>query len=230
VRADIPAELDQIYQRATAKNPDERYPAMDELIDALARLESTVALSDVRPNSTGSLPASQSPANVTMASAPLAAMESCDFELNDSLADAIAVPSSSIVRRVSDIAVVLVEPSRFQARIAQRLLADLHIENVLTAGSGREALELSRREGTTVVLSSMELPDMTGMQLAQALHDDPGSSGVGFVVASTNLESLDIKNPLDAPPVVYLAKPFDSKSLAGALAQATGRVVDEILG
>ena len=100
---------------------------------------------------------------------------------------------------------------------------------MLTARSGQEALELAKREGTNVVLSSMRLPDMTGVQLAQALHEDPGCSGVGFVLASSDCDSIDAGNALDAPLTVLLAKPFDLQGLAQALAQATGRVVEEIL-
>ena len=90
---------------------------------------------------------------------------------------------------MSDLKVVLVEPSRFQATIVHRYLLELRIENVVTARSGRDALELAKREGTSVVLSSMHLPDMTGMELAQALHDDPGSLGVGFVLISSDCDS-----------------------------------------
>jgi CheY-like chemotaxis protein len=105
----------------------------------------------------------------------------------------------------------------------------LHIEKVFTTGSGREALELAKSEGASVVLSSMHLRDMTGVQLAQALHDDPGCAGVGFVLASTDCDSARASNPLDAPLTVLLPKPFDLRRLAQALAQATGRVVEEIL-
>ena len=131
--------------------------------------------------------------------------------------------------RVSDLKVVLVEPSRFQARIALKYLLELRIENVLTTRSGREALELAKHEGTDVVLSSMYLPDMTGVQLAQALHDDPDCSGVGFVLASSDCDSVEASKALDAPLTVLLPKPFDLRRLAQSLAQATGRIVEEIL-
>ena len=141
-----------------------------------------------------------------MAVDPIEPMDSSDFRLNVTLSAVGDAPTPSDVRRVSDLTVVLVEPSRFQARIVHKYLLELRIENVLTTRSGREALELAKREGTNVVLSSMHLADMTGVQLAQALHDDPGCSGVGFVLASSDSDSVEASKALDAPLTVLLAE------------------------
>ena len=111
----------------------------------------------------------------------------------------------------------------------RKYLQDLGIENVRATGSGRQALELAKQQGTDVILSSMHLADMTGVQLAQALHDDPGCSGVGFVLASSESDGGEVRKALDAPLTVLLPKPFDLRGLARSLAQATGRVVAEIL-
>ena len=59
-----------------------------------------------------------------------------------------AVPNSSEVRRVADLRVVLVEPSRIQARIVRSYLRELGIEAVSLAGSAR-ALAIVRGEGPT---------------------------------------------------------------------------------
>ena len=130
---------------------------------------------------------------------------------------------------MADLKVVLVEPSRAQASIVRKYLQELGIENVRVTSSGRQALELAKQEGTDVILSSMHLADMTGVQLAQALHDDPGCSRVGFVLASSESDGGEASKALDAPLTVLLPKPFDLRRLAQSLAQATGRVVAEIL-
>jgi CheY-like chemotaxis protein len=130
------------------------------------------------------------------------------------------------VRHVALLRVVLVEPSRAQATIVRKYLQELGIENVRSTSSGREALELARHEGTDVILSSMHLADMTGVQLAQALHDDPASSCVGFVLASSESDGGEASKLLDTPLTVLLPKPFDLHRLAQSLAQATGRVAD----
>jgi two-component system chemotaxis response regulator CheY len=105
----------------------------------------------------------------------------------------------------------------------------LRIENVLTVVTGRRALELAKRERANVVVSSMYLGDMTGLELAQGLGDDPGCSGIGFVLASSDSDSLAASKTKDAPLVVLLQKPYDLRRLAHSLAQATGRMVEQIL-
>jgi CheY-like chemotaxis protein len=112
---------------------------------------------------------------------------------------------------------------------ACRLTSFQSIENVLTSRTGREALELAKRGKTDVVLSSMQLPDMTGMQLAQALHDDPRCSRVGFVLASSDCQRIEVSRTPDSPMIVLLPKPFTLRPPAQSLAQATGRVLDEPL-
>ena len=109
-------------------------------------------------------------------------------------------------------------------------LLQLHIEHVVNASSGRQALELTKREKANVVLSSMHLGDMTGLELAEALRNDPDYAGVGFVLASSDPDSVETRRFQNAPGTVFLPKPIDVRRLAQSLAQATGRVVEEILG
>ncbi len=229
-RSDVPAELEVLYQRMAAKRPEDRFPTMAEVVDALEGVARTVALSSARPALARPSNAGASSTAVTVVADAIVPVSSGDFGLNAPLTAVGDAAPSSDVRRVSDLTVVLVEPSRFQARIAQRYLRELRIENVHAIRSGRHALELVKREGASVVLSSLHLVDMTGVQLAQAVHDDPGCSGVGFVLASSDCGSLADSKAHDAPLAVLLAKPYDLRRLAEALAQATGRIVEEILG
>ena len=223
-RADVPAELDELYSRMVAKRPEDRFATMAEVVHALERVKATVPLSDARSAPVGPAPRHVSATDITMAADEIGPItESRDFAVSLPLTSVGEAPTPSDVRRVSDLKVVLVEPSRFQARIVREYLRELGIENVQTTGSGLQALELAKKEGANVVLSSMHLADMTGVQLARALHEDLGCSGVGFVLASSDCDSVEAKTLLDAPLTALLLKPFDPRRLALSLAQATGR-------
>jgi serine/threonine-protein kinase len=228
-RADVPAELEEIYQRMVAKQPEDRFATMADVIRAVEHLKGAVVLSDARVALGDISQPSVSPMAVTVAADPRTLAHSRDFRLDDTLSAGAEAPTPSEVRRASGMTVILVEPSGFQARIARRYLQELRIENVLTARTGGEALELAKQRKTDVVLSSMQLPDMTGMQLAQALHDDPRCSRVGFVLASSDCQHIEVNRAPDRSLVVLLPKPFTLRPLAQSLAQATGRVLEEFL-
>jgi CheY-like chemotaxis protein len=127
---------------------------------------------------------------------------------------------------VTHLRIVLVEPSRAQASIVRKYLQELGIAHVRTTNSGCEALAEAKHEATDVILSSMHLADMTGVQLAEALRGEPGCSSVGFVLASSGSDGGEASKVLDVPRTVLLPKPFDLRELAQSLAQATGRVDD----
>ncbi len=228
-RSDVPAELDELYRRMAAKRPEDRFPTMARVVHELERLKQAVTLSDARPLGGGASPAGASPTGVTMAADANVPLDTSDLRLSLTLPAVADTATSSEVRRVSDLTVVLVEPSRFQARIVRKFLLELRIGNILTAGSGREALELAKRQRPNVVLSSMHLTDMTGVQLAHALHNDPRCAGVGFVLASSDCDGPEARQLRDAPFTSLLSKPIDLRRLAQSLAQATGRLLEEIL-
>jgi serine/threonine protein kinase len=226
-RSDAPLELDELYRRMASKEPADRQSTMAEIVLALERVRESVTLSEMRPALCE--PLGDSTPDSTLAFNPAQRAESVDSHLCVPLSSLTDEPTPSTVRRVADLKVVLVEPSRTQASIVRQYLHELGIESVRITGSGREALELAKHEGTHVIFSSMQLADMTGVQLARALHSDPGYSGVGFVLASSESDSGEGSDVVKAPLTVLLQKPFDARRLAQSLAQATGRAVEEIL-
>jgi serine/threonine protein kinase len=225
-RPGVPAELDEIYRRMAAKRQEDRFSTMAEVVHALERVREAVILPDARPADRGPGPKSASAADVTMAIGSLGPVAPSDFHLGVPASGAGDGPTLAIVGHVAGLAVILVEPSRAQANIVRKYLQQLGIENVRVTSSGRQALELGTQEGTDVILSSMHLADMTGVQLAQALRGDSGCSRVGFVLASSESDSGDASKALDAPLTVLLPKPFGVRQLAQALAQATGHVTE----
>jgi serine/threonine-protein kinase len=229
-RRDVPDELEVLYRRMAAKRPEDRFPTMGEAVDALDLLRAAISLSAARPASTGAAPADSSAANATLLAQPGAPVDSGDFRLGVPSSSSVDALSASAVRRVAELKVVLVEPSRAQASIVRQYLQKLGVEDVRTTGSGREVLEIAGQKAVDVVVSSMHLADMTGVQLAAALHGDPRCSGVGFVLASSESDGGAASEALAFPMTVLLPKPFDLPRLARALAQATGRVVEEIVG
>jgi two-component system chemotaxis response regulator CheY len=116
--------------------------------------------------------------------------------------------------------VLLVEPSRAQAVIVRNLLQELGVGDIRVARSGAEALEMAKRERPSIAISAMHLPDMTGVQLAHGMRADGSTSGVGFVLITSQGDSERLSLSDTSARTVRLPKPFDREGLAQALGAA----------
>jgi serine/threonine protein kinase len=225
VRPEVPAELDAILQRAIAKKAVDRYPSMTEMIGALEAIERVTRTLTVRPvHAAASTP---SPTDHTVAFSS-AAPTSPDTPCASVSQDTGPAPTIVAARPTSDLTVVLVEPSRTQAGIVRRYLQQLGIDKVHTIGAGSQAIALAKETQAHVLLSTMHLSDMTGLELARTLRADPTCADIGFILASSESESDPTGEFVRNPRSVLMPKPFDLHKLSQALAQATGREPESI--
>ncbi|CAA9580705.1 MAG: Two-component transcriptional response regulator, LuxR family [uncultured Truepera sp.] len=117
-----------------------------------------------------------------------------------------------------------------QAMVLGALAALLELEGdlnvVAQARDGAEALTLVRRERPDVLLTDIEMPKMTGLELAaETTRTVPGTR---VVILTTFARSGYLRRALDAGASGYLLKDAPASELAAALrrVQAGGRAVD----
>jgi serine/threonine-protein kinase len=217
-RPDIPPELETIFQRMVAKAPEDRYQTMTVVVKALEQVQSI--LNPVEARSEGRAPQSVGPTDLLGKTVAVSSMAATgEFEVSSAAAANPAPPQAG---GMVGLTVVLVEPSRTQAGIIRRYLQQLGIDTVHMTGSGREALELARRERAGVIISSMHLADMTGVQLVRTLLADPGCARIGFVLATSEADTQEPGAIPHSPRVVLMPKPFDLERLARAIASVVG--------
>jgi two-component system response regulator DesR len=117
-----------------------------------------------------------------------------------------------------------------QAMIAGALAAllaiDRDIEVVGTALNGHDALELARKHKPDVLLADIEMPQMTGLELAAAVRDEKVAGRV--VILTTFARPGYLRRALEAGASGYLLKDAPATRLADAIRRvhAGGRVVD----
>jgi two-component system response regulator DesR len=111
-----------------------------------------------------------------------------------------------------------------QAMILGALAALLDIEHdfevVGQARSGAEALALARRSHPDVVLTDIEMPGMTGLDLAAELRRD--GRGPRVIILTTFARPGYLRRALDAGASGYLLKDAPSAQLADAIRRVAG--------
>ena len=98
------------------------------------------------------------------------------------------------------------------------LRADGH--EVLAAGNGREALELSVAERPDVVLLDVMMPGMDGIEVCRRLKADPQLRSIPVILVTAKTADDDIVRGLDAGADDYIAKPFRKEILAARVRSA----------
>jgi two-component system chemotaxis response regulator CheY len=111
-------------------------------------------------------------------------------------------------------AILVVDDSRAMRMIVMRELrkAGYETRDVLEAENGRDALERIREGGVDLVLSDWNMPEMSGMNLLQALRRENNKVPFGFVTS----ESTPVmhRDALDAGADFVVTKPFSADSLS----------------
>lgn len=117
-----------------------------------------------------------------------------------------------------------------QAMVLGALAALLDLEDDLTvvgrAADGREGLDLARSERPDVVITDIEMPSMTGLELAAALRElDPRPR---VMIVTTFARPGYLRRALEAGVSGYLLKDAPAEQLAAAVrtVHAGGRAVD----
>jgi len=117
-----------------------------------------------------------------------------------------------------------------QAMVRGALVALLKLEPdfevVADAADGEIAWDLVKQHQPDLVVSDIEMPKLTGLELAQRVHDNPGNTRV--VIVTTFARAGYLHRAMDAGVRGYLLKDSPSAQLADALRQVHrgNRVID----
>jgi two-component system chemotaxis sensor kinase CheA len=114
--------------------------------------------------------------------------------------------------------VLLVEDSAFFRRQVQRMLERLGM-TVVSAADGREAWDILREGQETafdLVLSDIEMPNMTGLELAQAIRKEPRFASLPLIALTTRTQPADVERGRAVGFNFYLEK-LEERVLAEAI-------------
>ena len=118
--------------------------------------------------------------------------------------------------------VLLVEDNQDNFELVQFLLERAGYE-VLGARTGRECLEIVKRDPPDLVLMDLSLPEMDGWTAARHLKADPKTACIPLVAITAHTLPGDRKRALDSGFNAYLSKPVNIQSFPQAIADAINK-------
>jgi DNA-binding response OmpR family regulator len=97
----------------------------------------------------------------------------------------------------------------------------------LTASSGRQAMELARRERPDCITLDLGLPDIDGFTLCERLVDEDATSEIPVIIVSGNDNPDIVRRARAAGCHFFVRKPFDPNALLALIRQAIDAGLDE---
>ena len=119
--------------------------------------------------------------------------------------------SSTIVvdPMVANSCVLVVDDSRTLRRILVRELNSLGLTNIVEAGDGLEAIEVVKSKPIDLMLLDMEMPELDGLGVLQALKSDETYKQLPIIVISGADQFDKTIKCIEIGAEDYLPKPFD---------------------
>ena len=87
------------------------------------------------------------------------------------------------------------------------------------AQDGKRALQLIREMRPELVLLDDMMPEMTGLEVIEAVRGDPLIASIPIILLSAKGEQTQIERGLQLGATRYLVKPFESQALRACVAE-----------
>jgi CheY-like chemotaxis protein len=125
----------------------------------------------------------------------------------------------------ASVKIVMVEDDLGHARLIEKNIRRANIANEIAHfADGGSALDFLfsdevRHNGPLLILLDLNLPDMSGTEILQRVKNDERLHRAPVVVLTTTDDKLEIERCYDLGCNVYITKPVDYESFAGAIRQ-----------
>ncbi len=120
--------------------------------------------------------------------------------------------------------VIVVDDMSTSRGLITQALEGFGIRQVESAPNGPAALEKIASWPVHLVVSDMNMPGMTGLQLLQTLRHGPATRNVGFVLITGKADRQTIEAGKKLGMNNFLPKPFQPNDLRGTIEAVVGRL------
>jgi len=121
--------------------------------------------------------------------------------------------------------VLVVDDFRAMRRVVRVLLKEIGCESVEEAGDGASALALLRAGTFDVVISDIDMPAMSGLELLGAIKADAKLRRVPVLLVTAEARKDEIVQAVQSGAAGYLVKPFSRETLQAKLSPLVAKTV-----
>ena len=116
--------------------------------------------------------------------------------------------------------VLYIEDAETSLAVVEGMMSRFPGVQLLQAMTGREGIEMVRRERPDLVLLDMHLPDIQGLEVVRVLNQDIADHGLRVTILTGDRLSMDIIKAMSLGAFEYWIKPVSLKVLESGLRRA----------
>ena len=131
--------------------------------------------------------------------------------------DAAALPQPQAPRTARLHTLLYVEDKPESLELIEQIIARIPDMRLLTAVSGKSGIELARASLPDVILTDINLPDISGFKVLEILREDPTTAHIPIIAVSANAMPLSIEKGMEAGFFRYITKPIKVDKFMEAL-------------
>ena len=119
-----------------------------------------------------------------------------------------------------DMKILVVDDFVTMRRITKTLMKQLGYSNMIEAEDGKQALDILQKDSAIeFVISDWNMPNMTGLELLQAVRADEKLKKLPFLMVTAEAEQENIMAAVKSGVSNYVIKPFTALTLQDKLAK-----------
>jgi DNA-binding response OmpR family regulator len=107
--------------------------------------------------------------------------------------------------------ILIVDDESNIRRLLEQTLEDFEEKGaaILTAGNGKEALELILSHRPEIVFLDVMMPEMNGFEVCNTVKNVNGIKNIYIILLTAKGQEFDKKRGMEAGADLYVTKPFD---------------------
>jgi serine/threonine protein kinase len=238
IRPDVPEKLDAIFKKMVAKTVDQRYQTMNEVVVDLENIKLMEKISNLPPanivmtpqgsrtemesstaffeNPIAKRPPSELEGTMIFNPSQKTSLQNGPNESQTAFLESPGQPAGVLSSQIESTKVLLVEPSKLQGMMIGNQLKSIGFADVKFALSGADALEQLSKGGFKAIVCSQNLPDFSGIELAQKVKNTPSGISISFILITSNVDA-EIESLAATVDFKILRKPFTPEQLQSTL-------------